>query len=304
MQTGLTVKVAAGLMEWSEPKLWRIETGQTTLRALDVQARCTTYDAPPDLTQTLAALASQARAHGWWRAYGEAIPDDFSICTALEDTASAPTGYAPGQVPGLLRTDAYAHALITSTSSGETDRLVHDCMARRALLTRTRAPLSMTLALDEALLRRPIGGPAVMAGQLRYLADMAAQPTVSLHIVPYGAGHHPGLITGAFTLLDLPPAKRDGDTSTAIVYAAGLTGELYWTSPITDTTPLTVAAILDDTGTPGTTTSPQTPRPAPSFGFRVYPYVAPIPHNHGLPGRGRGQRRGAMTGTAPARYRR
>ena len=237
MQTGLTVKVAAGLMEWSEPKLWRIETGQTTLRALDVQARCTTYDAPPDLTQTLAALASQARAHGWWRAYGEAIPDDFSICTALEDPASAPTGYAPGQVPGLLRTDAYAHALITSTSSGETDRLVHDCMARRALLTRTRAPLSMTLALDEALLRRPDRWPR-RDGWAVAVPGRHGRPANRLP--PHRALRRrapPGLITGAFTLLDLPPAKRDGDTCTAIVYAAGLTGELYWTSPITNTTP-------------------------------------------------------------------
>jgi hypothetical protein len=231
MQAGLTVKVAAGLMEWSEPKMWRIETGQTTLRAHDVQAMCTTYDTPPDLTHTLATLARQTRAHGWWRAYGEAIPDDFAIYEALEDTASALTGYAPGQVPDLLRTDAYARALSISTSSGEADRLVNGCMTRRALLTRARAPLSMTLALDEALLHRPVGGPGVIAGQLRYLADLAGQPNVSLRIVPYGAGHHPGLITGAFTLLDFPPAKRDGGTDTAIVYAASLTGELYLDKP-------------------------------------------------------------------------
>jgi hypothetical protein len=79
-------------MEWSEPKLWRIETGQTTLGALDVQASCATYDAPPDLTHTLAALASQTRAHGWWRPYGQTITDDFAIYEALEDTASTLTG--------------------------------------------------------------------------------------------------------------------------------------------------------------------------------------------------------------------
>jgi hypothetical protein len=233
MQAGLTVKVAAGLMEWSEPKMWRIETGQTTLRAYDVQAMCATYDAPPDLTHTLAALARQTRARDWWRAYGQDIPDDFAIYEALEDTASALTGYAPGHVPGLLRTEPYAHALIASTglSSGEADRLVKGCMTRRALLTRARAPLTMILALDEALLYRPVGGPGVMAGQSRYLADLADQPNVSLRIAPYGAGHHPGLITGAFTLLDFPPAKRDGDTSTAIVHAAGLTGELYLDKP-------------------------------------------------------------------------
>lgn len=232
-QAGLTLKVAAGLMEWSEPKLWRIESGQTALRALDVQAMCAVYDAPPGLTCALAELARHSRAHGWWRTYGQAVPDDFSIYEALEDAASALAGYASCLVPTLMRTEGYAGALVASTGIGgrEADRLVYGCMTRRVLLTRARAPLTVTLALDEALLYRPVGGPGVMAGQLRFLADLAAQPNVSLRVVPYGAGHHPGLITGAFTLLDFRPARRDGDTDTAIVYAAGLTGELYLDKP-------------------------------------------------------------------------
>ena len=104
-QAGLTRKVAAELMEWSEPKLWRIESGQTALRALDVQAMCATYDASPDLTQALAGLARQTRAHGWWHAYGQATPDDFSIYTALEDAASAAHGVCarPGAGPAVHR---------------------------------------------------------------------------------------------------------------------------------------------------------------------------------------------------------
>jgi transcriptional regulator with XRE-family HTH domain len=211
-QAGLTTKLAAELLEWSEAKLWRIETGQTALRAHDVQAMCQAYDAPPNLTQALAELAKHNRAHGWWLPYGQAIPDNLSIYEALEDTATALTGYAPGQVPALLRTDVYARTLITSTglAGAEADRLVHDCMTRRARITRARAPLTVTLALNEALLHRPAGGPAVMTDQLRHLADLAAQPNVSLRIVPYAAGHHPGLITGAFTLLDFRPANATG----------------------------------------------------------------------------------------------
>ena len=232
-QAGLTRRLAAGLLEWSEPKLWRIETGQTALRALDAQAMCKVYDAPPGLTQALAELARHTRAHGWWRSYGQAINEDLNIYGALEDAACSLTGYAPSQVPPLLRTEAYARTVITSTGlgSGEVDRLVYDCMIRRARVTRARAPVSVTIALDQALLHRPVGGAAVMAGQLRYLADLAAQPNVSLRIVPHGAGHHPGLVTGAFTLLEFRPALRDGDTDTAIVYAASLTGELYLDKP-------------------------------------------------------------------------
>jgi hypothetical protein len=76
------------------------------------------------------------------------------------------------------------------------------------LLTRASSPLTVTLALDEALMRRPVGGPEAMAGQLRFLADLAALPNVRLRVVPYTAGLHPGLATGAFTLLDFPPSKR------------------------------------------------------------------------------------------------
>src|SRR6266568_8490078 len=76
-QAGFTVKAAAQVMEWSEPKLWRIETGQTALRALDAQAMCTAYGTAPGLTRALAGLAAQTRAQGWWRTFGGAIPDDF-----------------------------------------------------------------------------------------------------------------------------------------------------------------------------------------------------------------------------------
>ena len=230
-QAGLTVKLAAQLMEWSEPKLWRIETGQTALRVLDVQAMCAAYGAEPGLTRALAGLAAQTRADGWWRAYGGTIPDDFGIYTALEDAACALTTYAPSQIPSLLHTELYTRTLISSTGldGEEVDRLVYDCLARRMLLTRSHSPVTMTVALDEALARRPVGGPTVMAGQLRFLADMAAQPNICLRVVPYTAGLHPGLATGTFTLLHFPPSNRDTDT--AIVYTSGLTGELYLDKP-------------------------------------------------------------------------
>ncbi len=232
-QAGLTVKLAATLMEWSEPKLWRIETGQTALRALDVRAMCAAYGAVPGLTQALAGLAAQSRADGWWRAYGGTFPDDFGIYQTLEDAACTLAVYALGLVPGLLRTEAYARTLISSTGPGgeEADQLVYDCLARRVLLTRARSPLMITVALDEALVRRPVGGPAVMAGQLRFLADMAVLPNVCLRVVPCATGLHPGLITGAFTLLHFLPSKRDSDNDGTVVYASGLTGELYLDKP-------------------------------------------------------------------------
>jgi len=96
-QAGLTVKQAAQLMEWSEPKLWRIETGQTTLRTLDVQAMCAAYGAEPGLARALAGLAAQSRADGWWRAYGGIIPDDFGIYTAWRTPRAHSRGMRPAR---------------------------------------------------------------------------------------------------------------------------------------------------------------------------------------------------------------
>ena len=110
-QARLTTKVAAGLLEWSEPKLWRIETGQTVLRSLDVQAMCTVYGAAADVTAALAGLARQARGYGQWHPYGEAVHGDFSVYAELENEAAELLGYACCQVPPLLRTGAYAHTL-------------------------------------------------------------------------------------------------------------------------------------------------------------------------------------------------
>lgn len=232
-QASFTFKMAGSVLDWSEPKLWRIETGQTALRVLDVQAMCAAYDAPAGTTRVLAGLAAQIRADDSWRAYGEAIRGNSGVYTVLEDTACGLTVYAPSQIPGLLRTEAYARALVTSPGLGEeeADRLVSLCLKRRVLVTRTGEPLEVTVALDEALVRRSVCEPEVMAGQLRFLADLAALPTICVRVVPYDAGRHPGLATGAFTMLHFPPTNDGVDTDPAVVYIQGLTGELYLDKP-------------------------------------------------------------------------
>jgi Domain of unknown function (DUF5753)/Helix-turn-helix domain len=256
-QAGLTVKVAATVLEWFEPKMWRIETGQTALRALDVGAMCAAYGAPPGITQALMGLVRQTKAHGWWHTYAQTMPpDEFSIYTTLEDAACALDGYAALQVPSLLSTEPYVRAIVMSRNpnSDEADRLVYESLARRVLVTRAKAPLAVTFALDEALVRRPVGGSAVMAGQLRHLADLAMLPNVCLRALPFGAGVHPGLVTGPFTLLNFPPSNRGADTDTAIVHASGLTGELYLDKPheldgYRDAFAAILGCCLDEAGT-------------------------------------------------------
>src|SRR5437763_5794879 len=84
----LTVRAAAAQLEWSEAKIWRIETGQVALRSLDVEAMCKIYGAAPDLTEALMGLAKETKARGWWHAYGDVIPEWLDVYIGLEEAAS------------------------------------------------------------------------------------------------------------------------------------------------------------------------------------------------------------------------
>jgi hypothetical protein len=233
-QARLTTKVAARMLEWSEPKLWRIETGQTVLRSLDVEAMCRVYGAPADVTAALAGLARQARGDGRWHPCGDAVPGNFSVYDELENEAAELLGYACCQIPALLRTSAYARTLTTArpgTGTDEVERLVSECVARQALVTRASAPLAATVILHEAVVRCPIGGAEVMAEQLRHLAGLGALPNVRVHVIPLSAGMHPGVITGPFTLFRFPLNGQGEETDPATVCLSGLSGELYLDSP-------------------------------------------------------------------------
>ena len=89
----ITVKTAAEKLEWSETKVWRIETGQTSLRSHDVELMCRIYAAPPDLTEALMGLAKETKAKGWWHAYGDVIPEGFDVYIGLEEAASQLSAY-------------------------------------------------------------------------------------------------------------------------------------------------------------------------------------------------------------------
>src|SRR5687768_16016265 len=84
----ITVKAAADALEWSTPKIWRIESGIVSMRALDVEAMCRVYGAPADITQALMGLAKETKAKGWWHSYGDAIPGWFELYVGLESAAN------------------------------------------------------------------------------------------------------------------------------------------------------------------------------------------------------------------------
>jgi transcriptional regulator with XRE-family HTH domain len=234
-QQRLTVRAAAERLEWSEAKIWRIETGQTSLRSLDVETVCRIYGAPPDLTEALMGLAKETKAKGWWHAYGDVIPEYFDVYVGLEEAASQLLSYQAELVPGLLQTEEYARAVIQVHNPGvddeEIDRRMRLRMARQALVRRATAPPQVSAALNEGILRRPVGGPEAMGRQLDRLAEVADLPNVSLRVVPFSAGLHQGMMTNPFVILRFPLNGDGRDSEPPTVYADGFTGALYLDKP-------------------------------------------------------------------------
>jgi transcriptional regulator with XRE-family HTH domain len=227
----LTVRAAAKKLEWSEAKMWRIETGQTALRSLDVQAMCLVYGAPPDLTEALMGLAKETKARGWWHAYGDSIPEGFDVYVGLEEAAESLSMYESDLIPGQLQTEGYAREIIRTHIRGigdaELDGRVRLRMERQSLLTRATDPLVLRAVLSEAVLRRPLGGREVMAQQLAHLIYVANLPNISIRVVPFEAGAHSGVVTGPFLILRFPLTGDGVATEPPTVYADGYTGGLY-----------------------------------------------------------------------------
>jgi transcriptional regulator with XRE-family HTH domain len=232
----ITVKAAADALEWSTPKLWRIEGGMVSMRSLDVEAMCRVYGATEDITASLMALAKGTRARGWWQAYGDTIPGWFELYVGLEAAASRLRTYEPELVPELLQSEAYATEAIRTAhpdfSEEEVARAVAVRLNRQALLgRRTPAPPRLDVVLNEPALRRPLRDRAAMAEQLRQINAVGERRNVSVLVLPLDAGLHPGAMAGGpFTLLEFP--DHDGqETEPPTVYSEGLTGATYLDKP-------------------------------------------------------------------------
>lgn len=234
-EAGYPQRRAAQLLEWSDQKLWRIETGQTSLRGLDVEAMCRLYGADEETTAGLVGLARETKSRGWWHSYGDVIPEKFDLFIGLEEAAEELSWYESELVPGLLQTEEYADAIIASDNPGipedEIQRRVSVRMRRQTTLRRTQAPARLRAVLNEGVLMRPVGGQKVIAGQLRYLEDLSRLPNVALRVIPFSAGLHLGMMSKQFIILNFPETGDRRDSEPPLVYADGYTGDLYLDKP-------------------------------------------------------------------------
>ena len=209
---GVTPEQAGYEIRASRSKISRMEHGRVGFKQRDVADLLTLYGVTDDLTRSgVLSLAQQANAQGWWRQYGDILPDWFEAYLGLEAAAALIRTFELQFVHGLFQTEAYARAVTMlghrAASADEIDRRVSLRMKRQDLLQGPGAPRVWSV-MDEAALRRPVGGREVMREQLSRLIEVAGLPRVTVQVVPFRRGGHAGA-GGSFTVLrfgqpDLP----------------------------------------------------------------------------------------------------
>jgi hypothetical protein len=221
---GLTREAAAKAIRASEWKIHRLENGQVGFKERDIVDLLALYGVTdPDEVAAFLVLTREANAPGWWQRYGDVLPPWFRTYVDLESAATLIRTYEGQFVPGLLQTDDYMRALVHGThleSAEEVGRRVRLRMARQTLLTREDPP-RLWAVVDEAALRRPVGGREVMRGQLERLLDASKLPNVTLQVLPFGAGAHSAMV-GAFSILRFADQQLPD-----VVYLEHLTSALY-----------------------------------------------------------------------------
>jgi transcriptional regulator with XRE-family HTH domain len=221
---GVSREDAGWAIRASESKISRMELGRVGFKERDVADLLTLYGIDDEERTALLTLAREANTPGWWHPYGDLLATWMQYYLDLEAAATLIRTYEVQFVPGLLQTEDYARAVVKlgygDADADEIDRRVRVRQARKKVLTRPNPP-RLWAVIDEAALRRPIGGPQVMRNQIEALVEACSVPGVRLQIIPFHAGGH-AASGGAFTILRFPDRELPD-----VVYLEHLTSALY-----------------------------------------------------------------------------
>ena len=210
----LTQEQVASEMEWSLSKIIRIEAGSSSLSSNDLKALLRLYGVTDsEQADALLALARAARERSWWSAYRDVAPSSLLQLIEYESAASVIRQFETMFVPGILQTEDYAHTVIQDyyNERPRPDKLsaLVELRVRREELLDSVNPPSFQFVLDEAVVRRLVGGPAVMRRQLRRLIELAMRPHITVALIPFSIGLHPGM-KGPFEIVEpADPSDRD-----------------------------------------------------------------------------------------------
>ena len=180
-RAGLSASDAARRVDHDSSWLSRIENAEVRPHPNDVRALLDLYGVTGEQAEAVIAVARQAKQRGWWQRYGDAVPDWFASYVGMESEASVIRSYQCQMVPGLLQTEDYARAAFQGAPvpmrDDEVERQVSLRMERQAILT-SDAPPMLRMVVDEAAVRRLVGGAEVIRGQIAHLTgDRAARAT-------------------------------------------------------------------------------------------------------------------------------
>jgi transcriptional regulator with XRE-family HTH domain len=221
----ISLERAGEAIQASQAKIGRLERGRSGFNLRDVVDLYELYGVTNHAERaTLLGLARQANAPGWWHAYSDVVPTWFEGYLGLEQSAGVIRTYEVQFVPGLLQTAEYARAVIRlghhHCPVSEVERRLALRMHRQEILRRRRPP-HLWVVIDEAALRRPIGGAAVMFAQLQRIIDLSELPHVTIQLMPFHSAGH-AAAGGPITLLRLPEPELPD-----VVYLEQLTSALY-----------------------------------------------------------------------------
>ena len=222
---GISREDAGYTIRASESKISRMELGRVSFKERDVTDLLSLYGVDDETERAaLVNLVREANQAGWWHSFGDAMPNWFQTYVGLEEAAALIRTYQVQFIPGLLQTGDYARSIMLlnrpNLDADEVDRRINVRTRRQKLLADGNGP-RLWAVVDEAALRRPVGGPAVMKAQIQRLIDAAEMPNVVVQVMPFRFGGH-AAESGAFTILRFPEQDLPD-----VVYLEQLTSALY-----------------------------------------------------------------------------
>jgi transcriptional regulator with XRE-family HTH domain len=206
-----TQEQVATAMDWSLSKLIRIESGSVGISLNDLKAILAHYKiTDEERTAELVALSRQARERSWWNSYRDLTPHLVKLIE-YESASSIIRNFQPLLIPGLLQTEEYMNAIMRNYGPQATEQEVKAGIEirtkRQQILQQSEMPL-MFFIMDEAAVRRMVGGQEATRRQLERLLAEAAKPAVTIEVIPFSAGAHPGM-QGPFMIFEFPDAEDD-----------------------------------------------------------------------------------------------